>query len=112
MEAVALSKNFIVPVYIPTPGRFAVHKMFSAISRTNQFAKSDKDLLQAATIICALEAKYPGDIAGEMKAFPTRGRTAMLKGARRTMQQVRQHSAQVCDALQEAISVLDLHEEM
>ena len=51
----------------------AVHKLFSALSRVNQSAKSDKDIQQAATVICAMEDKYPGDIEDAINAFPEAG---------------------------------------
>ncbi|MBC3873208.1 GSU2403 family nucleotidyltransferase fold protein [Undibacterium flavidum] len=68
MESVIFSKTYTVPVYTPNPARFAIHKLFSALSRINQSAKSDKDILQAATVICATEDKYPGDIEDALLA--------------------------------------------
>ncbi len=92
MPTVILSKTYAIPVYTPNPARFAVHKLFSAFSRINQSAKSDKDILQAATVICAMEDKYPGDIEAALLAFPHTGKTAMLQGARRALPIIKSHS--------------------
>lgn len=80
MASVVLSKNFFVPVRVLTAARFAVHKMFSAFSRVNQKAKTDKDLRQATVLIGAVESRYPGDIADAMQALPVEGRERMLRG--------------------------------
>ncbi|MET3107941.1 hypothetical protein AAKU67_004197 [Oxalobacteraceae bacterium GrIS 2.11] len=103
LESVILSKNYAVPVFTPDPAHFAVHKLFSALSRVNQSAKSDKDILQAATVICALEDKYPGDIEDAIKAFPKKGKSVMLKGAERVMPLVRSHSEQYGESLRRVI---------
>lgn len=101
LESVVLSKNFAIPVYTPDPARFAIHKLFSAISRVNQSAKSDKDILQAATLICAMEEKYPGEIEEAFQVFPKSGKKMMLKGLERVIQVVGTHSEQVADTLKE-----------
>jgi len=90
--SVVLSKTYIVPVYIPDPRRYAIHKLYSSSSRTNMPAKSEKDILQAATVICAVEDKYPGDIAEEMKKFPASGKKEMLRGAEKALTLVDAHS--------------------
>ncbi|MFT5531946.1 MAG: hypothetical protein ACI8WM_003306 [Burkholderiaceae bacterium] len=70
MAGVVLSKNYVIPVFVPQPSRFALHKLFSSQSRTNQLSKSEKDLWQAATIIAAIEEAYLGDIWEKMLQFP------------------------------------------
>ncbi|AIY39187.1 hypothetical protein LT85_0027 [Collimonas arenae] len=106
MTSVAFSKNFVVPIYVPSPARFAVHKLFSCISRTNQFAKSEKDILQAAILICALEESYPDDVADAMNVFPDEGRVMMLKGASKAKLLIQGHSEQSGAALGDAIDAL------
>lgn len=101
LESVILSKNFAVPVYTPDPARFAIHKLFSAISRTNQAAKSDKDILQAATVLCAMEEKYPGEIEEAFRAFPKSGKKILAKGLERVILVVETHSEQVADTLKQ-----------
>ena len=106
LQSVILSKNYAVPVYTPNPARFAIHKLFSAISRVNQAAKSDKDILQAATVICAVEDKYPGDIEDALNDFPASGRGAMRKGAERAIHIVQSHSEQYGEDFRRAIDRL------
>jgi hypothetical protein len=106
MSAVILSKNYVVPIFVPSPERFATHKLFSAVSRVNQAAKSAKDLLQAATVICAVEEKYPGDMADALSDFPKGGRRMMLKGAEKALHLVCGHSEEIGDRLKNAIQSL------
>ncbi|MBX9902572.1 MAG: nucleotidyltransferase domain-containing protein [Burkholderiaceae bacterium] len=106
LESIILSKHYAIPVYTPNPAQFAVHKLFSATSRVNQSAKSDKDILQAATVICAVEDKYPGDIEDALNAFPPSGMRLMLKGAERAMPFVQSHSEQHGDDFRRAIDRL------
>ncbi|PRC95181.1 GSU2403 family nucleotidyltransferase fold protein [Solimicrobium silvestre] len=103
LESVILSKNYAVPVYTPNPARFAIHKLFSSLSRINQPAKSGKDILQAATVICAMEDKYPGDIEDALNAFPDSGKGLMLKGAEKALPIVQSHSEQYGDVLRRLI---------
>ena len=56
-----------VPVTIPRAERFAVHKLIVAVDRQDQ-AKSAKDLLQAGTLIVALAAKRPRELASAWRA--------------------------------------------
>ncbi len=106
MTAIAPSKNYVVPIYVPTPARFAVHKLFSAASRVNQPTKSDKDIVQAATIICAVEDRYPGDITDMFKAFPKSGRLILLKGSELALQLIQSHSEQCGNLVEQLIAEL------
>jgi hypothetical protein len=56
-----------VPVTIPRAERFAVHKLIVAVERRNQ-AKSAKDLMQAESLIGALAAKRPAELAAAWRA--------------------------------------------
>ncbi len=53
-----------VPVNVPSPGRFALHKLWVSRRRdvTDQ-AKAAKDLLQAQQILDVLVEDRPGDLA-------------------------------------------------
>lgn len=104
LPAVILSKNYAVPIYTPNPARFAAHKLFSAASRINQPAKSDKDILQAATVICAMEDKYPGDITEALNAFPTLGKSVMLEGAESALPIVQSYSEEYGEMLRRLIN--------
>jgi hypothetical protein len=51
-----------VPVTVPRAERFAVHKLIVAVERQDQ-VKSAKDILQAGTLILALEKRRPLELA-------------------------------------------------
>ena len=61
VKAVLLHGNG-VPVTVPAPERFAVHKLIIARRRKSQHAKSDKDLQQAATLLQVLLRKRSDDL--------------------------------------------------
>ena len=108
MQSIALSKNYVVPVYVPQAARFAVHKMFSAQTRVNEASKSEKDIRQAATMISLIEHIYPGDIADAMTLFPTSGRPNMLAGARKVERLLQDTDGMAYMALAQAINTLQM----
>jgi hypothetical protein len=63
-----------IPVAVPRAERYAVHKLIVAAERTNQ-VKSNKDILQAGTLIGALATRRPLELAAAWK-------TAWGEGAR------------------------------
>lgn len=81
LESVVLSPNQIVPVRIPAPERFVLHKLYSSQMRRAQPGKGKKDLEQAAIIAATLEESFPGRLKDAWKRLPSAGRSA----ARRAM---------------------------
>lgn len=82
IDAVCLSPNQVVPVRVPSPERFAVHKLFSSQSRgAADRGKTGKDLAQAAVLAAALEEEMPGKLADAFRALPASGKTAAKRGA-------------------------------
>jgi len=82
IEAVCLSPNQVVPVLVPAPERFAVHKLFSSQSRgAADRGKSGKDLAQAAVLAAALEEETPGKLADAFRALQASGKAAAKRGA-------------------------------
>ena len=108
MQSIALSKNYVVPVYVPQAARFAVHKMFSAQTRVNETSKSEKDIRQAATMVSLVEHIYPGDIADAMALFPASGRPNMLTGARRVERLLQEADAMAYATLVQAINAVQM----
>ncbi|MFM9886939.1 MAG: GSU2403 family nucleotidyltransferase fold protein [Burkholderiales bacterium] len=78
LNAVVLSPNHVVPVAVPSPERFAVHKLISSQQRKQDLAKSVKDAEQAAVIAAALEEMFPGRLAEAWSALP-RGARSIAK---------------------------------
>lgn len=67
-----LSPHGVVLVRVPSPERYAVHKLVASQLRTKTSSKPAKDLRQAATIIEALEELFPGAIEAAMAVVPAR----------------------------------------
>lgn len=83
IETVVLSPNQVIPVRVPAPERYLVHKMFSSQSRrTNDRDKVRKDLEQAAVLAVAMEDENPGRLAETAAQFPAAGRAAMKQGCK------------------------------
>jgi hypothetical protein len=73
-----------IPVRLPTPGRFLVHKLYSSLHRRSEPEKRDKDRLQAMTLTAILENNEPGAVAGAFDAAPAALRKE-LRAAKRTL---------------------------
>ncbi len=57
-------------VRVPTPERFAVHKMAVSQLRGSRTAKSDKDLLQASVLLAVLAEHHPGAVEAALEHLP------------------------------------------
>jgi hypothetical protein len=82
VEAIALGPNHVVPVRVPAPERFALHKLMSSQSRKADRDKVRKDLEQAAVLAAAVAEDQPHALQDAFKAFPAAGRAAARHGAR------------------------------
>lgn len=81
VDAVVLSPNQVVPVRVPSPERFVLHKLYSSQSRRTERDKVRKDLEQAALLAAALEEDAPGSLRDAFRRAPATGRPAMRRGA-------------------------------
>lgn len=81
IDSVGLSPNQVIPVRIPAPERFAVHKLFSSQSRRSDRDKIRKDLEQAALLACAIEEETPERLAEAYKALPAAAKAPVRRGA-------------------------------
>lgn len=82
IESVVLSPNQAVPVRVPAPERFVLHKLFSSQSRRAHPGKAAKDIGQAAVLAAALEETLPGRLREAWKEFPASGRPAARRAAK------------------------------
>jgi hypothetical protein len=82
VDAVVLSPNQVVPVKLPSPERFVLHKLFSSQSRKANRDKIRKDLEQAAVLAAVLEEETPGRLGDAFRKFPASGKAAVKQGAR------------------------------
>ncbi len=82
LESVILSPNQVIPVKLPSPERFILHKLYSSQSRTADRGKAAKDLDQAATLTAVLEEDSPGRLLDTFRRMPSAGKSAARRGAR------------------------------
>jgi hypothetical protein len=57
-------------VRVPTPERFAVHKLIASQLRVHRDAKSEKDIHQACTLLAVLGEHHPGAIEAALERLP------------------------------------------
>jgi len=81
VDAVVLSPNQVVPVKIPAPERFVLHKLYSSQSRRTERDKVRKDLAQAALLAAVIEEDTPGGLRDAYRRVPVAGRAAVRRGA-------------------------------
>lgn len=81
IETIALGPNHVVPVRVPAPERFVVHKLMSSQARKTERAKTRKDLDQAAALAAVLTEDSPGMLEDAFRAFPAAGRGTAKRGA-------------------------------
>lgn len=82
LDGVVLSPNQIVPLRLPAPERFVLHKLFSAESRRADRSKIAKDREQAVVLAAALEEESPGRLQAAWTEVPRSGRDAIKRSAR------------------------------
>jgi hypothetical protein len=80
-DGVVLSPNQVIPVKLPAPERFVLHKLYSSQSRGADRAKVGKDLDQAATLAAVLEDDTPGTLQDAFRRMPAAGREKAKRGA-------------------------------
>jgi hypothetical protein len=82
LDAAILGPNHVVPVKVPAPERFVLHKLYSSQSRRSDRDKVRKDLGQAAVVGAALAEDMPEALEELSRTMPTAGRAAAKRGAR------------------------------
>lgn len=65
-----LAREGCCMVRVPTPERFAVHKLIASQLRSNRDAKTNKDIQQACTILAVLAERHPDAIEGALERVP------------------------------------------
>jgi hypothetical protein len=81
LDTIALSPNQVIPIRVPSPENFMLHKIYSSQSRTSRDRdKARKDLAQAAVLAAAIEEETPGRLIDAFKAMPRSGKPAVKRG--------------------------------
>lgn len=99
IDAVVLSPNQVVPVKVPAPERFALHKLLASQSRKSARDKVRKDLEQAALLSAAIEEETPGSLRDAFQRTPAQARSAIRRGAAAAARLLRQTHAEAEDLL-------------
>lgn len=84
-----ISREGCCPVRVPSPERFAIHKLVVSQLRTNVSAKSQKDVMQAAILLSAMAEHYPGAIESAVQDLPTSARKKLMKASKVTIDMLR-----------------------
>lgn len=80
-----ISRHGAVPVRVPDPARFAIHKLLASRLRTNMLIKSQKDVQQACVLLAMLGDHRSGDIEDACGDLPASARALV----RRALPEVR-----------------------
>lgn len=99
IDGVILSPNQVIPVRLPSPERFVLHKLYASQSRRADRGKSRKDLEQAAVLAAALEEDAPGSLLEAFASFPQKGRAAARRAAQAAARMLEGAHAQAHAAL-------------
>lgn len=94
IDGVVLSPNQVVPVGLPAPERFVLHKLFSSQSRKSDRDKIAKDLDQAAVLAAALEEQTPELLQDTFRRMPASGKERVRRGARAAARKIEGRHAQ------------------
>jgi hypothetical protein len=86
-DSPVLSPHGAVTVRVPTPERFAIHKLIVSQLRRTASAKPEKDLRQAATLIEAVVERFPSAIEEAIDAIPK----SAVRHARRAVKALTRH---------------------
>jgi len=99
VDSVILSPNQVIPVKLPLPERFVLHKLFSSQSRTTDRDKGRKDLEQAATLAAVVEEEMPGRLSDAFRRIPAAGKARAKRAARIAAKRLEDVHAQGAEAL-------------
>jgi len=85
--------------HVPTPARFALHKLIVAAERrAHEAAKQTKDILQAGALLELLGDERPGDLERAWSALESRG-DGWTKRARRSARRLSEPARKAFEAL-------------
>ena len=93
VDAIAVGPNHVVPVRVPAPERFVLHKLLSSQGRKTDREKIRKDLEQAAVLAAVIEEDTPGILKDTFRKVPTPARGAIKRGARAAARILDSHPA-------------------
>ena len=93
VDAIAVGPNHVVPVRVPAPERFVLHKLLSSQERKTDREKIRKDLEQAAVLAAVIEEDTPGILKDTFGKVPASARAAIKRGAKAAARILDGHAA-------------------
>jgi hypothetical protein len=101
INAIVLGRERVVPVKVPNPVRYGLHKLIVAGLRVSTAAQKDaKDIAQAALLTAVLSEKFPTDLSDAAGAIPRKARSRVLKSAQRARALLREAHSPARDFLE------------
>ncbi len=86
VPAVVLGRDHVVPVRVPNPARFCLHKLIVAALRlTRAPQKAGKDLVQAAVLAAVLCERFPGELDDAARRIPPKAIQRVARSAGRAL---------------------------
>jgi len=83
LDTAVLSRDRVIPLKVPRPERYCVHKLVvSQLRSKTSAAKDEKDLEQAALLAQVLEDRFPGVVEETASKLGRSARKLAAKGAR------------------------------
>jgi hypothetical protein len=98
-------------VHVPSPERYAVHKLILSLYRPAAIAKRDKDLRQAERLIEALAERRPGELKDVWEEAHERGphwQKFLLEGMRHLAPHARDLMLRILGRAREILPAIDL----
>jgi hypothetical protein len=103
-----LGKDHIIPVRVPNPARFALHKLVVSTLRPAALGvKSKKDQLQALVMLDAVLEHNPGWVSAAMEALPSTARPRIAQAADQTLAYAEKFSDITKDTLEQLSALGD-----
>jgi hypothetical protein len=93
VDAIAVGPNHVVPVRVPAPERFVLHKLLSSQERKTNREKIRKDLEQAAVLAAVIEEDTPEILKDTFGKVPASARAAIKRGAKAAARILDGHAA-------------------
>lgn len=90
-ESLILAREGCCMVRIPTPERFAMHKLIVSQLRKQRGEKSMKDVSQASVLLAVTAERYPGALEAAAKAIPASARKYAKAASSLALAQLRAH---------------------
>jgi len=84
INAIVLGRDHVIPVKVPNPARYGLHKLIVAGLRVSTSAQKDaKDIAQAGLLAAVLCEKFEADLSDAARVGPKQARSRVLKSAQR-----------------------------